>query len=172
MKRSLYLTQAGIIAALYVVLTYISTLFGLSSYAIQCRLGEALCILPIFTPAAIPGVTVGCFVSNLLTTSSIFDITIGTAATLVGALGAYLLRHGKLRYLSSLPTVAANAIAVPIILKLMDIPDILYIYTAFTVAVGEILSCTLIGGLLAKVIIKTGLDKQLLIKESKKRNFI
>ncbi len=170
MKRILYLTQASIIAALYVVLTYISAAVGLSSYAIQCRLGEALCILPIFTPAAIPGVTIGCFLANLLTTASIFDITLGTLATFVGALGAYYLRHGKLRILASLPTVLANAVTVPLILHLMAVPDILYLYTAFTVAVGEIISCTILGGILSGVIIKTGLDKELLIND-KKRNF-
>ena len=151
MKKTNYVTKAGIIAALYVVLTWISFVFGLSSGVIQCRLSEALCILPVFTSAAIPGVTIGCIISNLLFSGSIFDITLGSVATLVGALGAYLLRKGKLKYLASLPTVLANAVTVPLILRLMGI-DELYLYIALTVAIGEIISCTILGGILTKYI--------------------
>ena len=156
-KKTLRIAEAGIIAALYIVLTMISAALGLSSYAIQCRLGEALCLLPVLTPAAIPGVTIGCFIANLFTSGSIFDIVIGALATFIGALGAYLLRNGKLRYLSSLPTVLANAVAVPIILRLMNVPDILYLYTAITVAIGEVISCTVLGGILVKIIERSGI---------------
>lgn len=158
-KKILRTAEAGIIAALYVILTMISAALGLSSYAIQCRLGEALCMLPVLTPAAIPGVTIGCLLSNLFTSGSIFDITIGTTATLIGALGAYLLRKGKLRYLASLPTVIANAVAVPFILKLMNVPDTLYLYTAITVAIGEVISCTVLGGILIKALDNSGISK-------------
>ncbi len=160
MKKTNYVTKAGIIAALYVVLTWVSSVFGLSSGVIQCRLSEALCILPIFTPAAIPGVTIGCVISNLLFSGSIFDITLGSLATLVGAVGAHLLRKGKLRYLASFPTVIANAVTVPFILILMGI-DELYWYIALTVAIGEIISCTVIGGILVKYLEKSGLEKHL-----------
>jgi len=158
MKKTSYVAKAGIIASLYVVLTWVSSVFGLSSGVIQCRLGEALCILPIFTPAAIPGVTIGCVISNILFSGSIFDITLGSLATLAGAFGAYLLRKGKLKYLASFPTVIANAVTVPVILILMGI-DELYWYIALTVAIGEVLSCTLIGGILARYIEKSGLKK-------------
>ena len=66
-KSALFLTQAAMIAALYVVLTYIANLFGLASGVIQIRLSEMLCILPVFTPAAIPGLFIGCLLSNILT---------------------------------------------------------------------------------------------------------
>ena len=72
MKRNtkittLFIAQAAIIAALYTALTFISAALGLSSGVIQCRISEALCILPLFTTAAIPGLTLGCVISNLLT---------------------------------------------------------------------------------------------------------
>ena len=162
MKKTSYVTKAGIIAAIYFVLTWVSSVFGLSSGVIQCRLSEALCILPVFTSAAIPGVTVGCVISNLLFSGNIFDITLGSLATLIGAVGAYFLRKGKLRYLASFPTVITNAVTVPFILHLMGISE-LYLYIALTVAIGEIISCTVIGGLLQKYIDKSSL-KKILIK--------
>lgn len=149
-KRSLYVTKAGIIAALYVVLTWVSSVLGLASGVIQCRFSEALCILPVFTPAAIPGVTVGCIISNLITTGNVFDVVFGSAATFIGAYGAYLLRRGKARHFASAPTVIANALIIPLSLKLMGIPDVAYLYTAITVAIGEIISCTILGGILAR----------------------
>ena len=95
-KKVLYLCQAAIIAALYAALTVLSSLLGLSSGAIQCRFSEVLCVLPYFTPAAIPGVTLGCLISNLTVAgTSLFDIIFGTLATLIGALGTYLLRKVK-----------------------------------------------------------------------------
>ena len=66
-KQVLFLTQAGVIAALYVVLTLLANAFGLANYAIQVRFSEALTILPFFTPAAIPGITIGCLISNIVT---------------------------------------------------------------------------------------------------------
>ena len=160
-KKTLCIAEAGIIAALYVVLTMISAMFGVSSYTIQCRLGEALCLLPVLTPAAIPGVTIGCLIANLIITGSIFDIVIGTFATFLGALGAYALKNGKLRYLASFPTVLANAIAVPVIQILMDVPDVMYLFNAFTTAVGDIISCTILGGILIKIIERSGIMRVL-----------
>ena len=66
-KKVIYITQAGVIAALYVVLTLMANALGLANYAIQVRFSEALTILPFFTPAAIPGLFVGCLLSNILT---------------------------------------------------------------------------------------------------------
>lgn len=84
------------IAALYVVLTYITNLLGLASGTIQVRFSEALCILPVFTPAAIPGLFIGCLISNLITGGIIWDIIFGSIATLLGALGTYFLRKRSL----------------------------------------------------------------------------
>ena len=88
-----YICEGALIAVLYIVLTYISALFNLSSGVIQLRLSEALCILPIFTPAAIPGLAIGCLLSNLFTGSIIIDIIFGSIATLIGAIFTRLLRR-------------------------------------------------------------------------------
>ena len=96
-KKVLFAVQAAMIAALYVVLTYITNLLGLASGTIQVRFSEALCILPVFTPAAIPGLFIGCLISNLITGGIIWDIIFGSLATLLGAVFTYLLRkHEKL----------------------------------------------------------------------------
>ena len=106
-QKVLFLTHAAMIAALYVVLTYVANMFGLASGAIQVRLSEMLIILPVFTPAAIPGLFIGCLLSNLLTGCCILDILMGSLATLLGATGAYLLR--KWKWAVPLPNIAANS---------------------------------------------------------------
>ena len=94
-QRVRFITLAAIIAALYVVLTLVSAAFGLSSGVIQVRISESLCILAFFTPAAIPGMTIGCLVSNLVTGANVLDVVFGTLATLLGVYGGYLLRKKK-----------------------------------------------------------------------------
>lgn len=86
-KKVLFITQGAVIAAIYVVLTYIVSLLGLTNGVIQVRLSEALTILPVFTPAAIPGLVVGCVISNILTGAVIWDVIFGSLATLIGAVG-------------------------------------------------------------------------------------
>ena len=100
-NRILYITQAAIIAALYVVLTFVSSLFGLSSGVIQVRISEALCFLPIYTSAAIPGLGIGCVLANLLTGALPLDVIFGSLATLSAAIVAYIIR--KYKYLSVIP---------------------------------------------------------------------
>ncbi|MBO5487616.1 MAG: QueT transporter family protein, partial [Eubacterium sp.] len=85
-NKVLLLVQAAMIAALYIVLTFIANALGLASQAIQIRFSEALTILPYFTPAAIPGLFVGCLLSNILTGCALPDIIFGSLATLIGAL--------------------------------------------------------------------------------------
>ena len=94
-KKVLFITQAALIAAIYVVLTMFINAFNLASGNIQVRISEALCILPFFTPAAIPGLWIGCLLANLLTGAAIYDIVFGSLATLIGAIGTYLLRKHK-----------------------------------------------------------------------------
>ena len=91
-KKIRSLTQSAMIAALYVLLTYVSHLFGMANGAIQIRLSESLAILPYFTPSAIMGLFVGCIISNLLTGCAIRDIVFGRIAPLLGAIFCYLLR--------------------------------------------------------------------------------
>ena len=80
-KKVLFAVQAAMIAALYVVLTYITNLLGLASGTIQVRFSEALCILPVFTPAAIPGLFIGCLISNLITGGIIWDIILALTSS-------------------------------------------------------------------------------------------
>ena len=104
-KKVLFAVQAAMIAALYVVLTYITNLLGLASGTIQVRFSEALCILPVFTPAAIPGLFIGCLISNLITGGIIWDIIFGSIATLLGALGSSEKRSLYTRFHLSSPTL-------------------------------------------------------------------
>jgi uncharacterized membrane protein len=145
-KKVLYLTQAAMIAAIYVVLTFIANGLGLASGVIQVRLSEALTILPYFTSAAIPGVSIGCLLSNILTGCSLMDIIFGTIATLLGAIGSYSLRKHK--FLVPLPPIIANTIIVPWILRLSYGLEDAIPYMMLTVGIGEIISCGLLGLLL------------------------
>ena len=104
-KKVLYLVHGAVIAALYVVLTMLANALGLANYAIQVRFSEALTILPVFTPAAIPGLFLGCIISNTMTGCMLLDIIFGSLATLIGAFGTYLIRtNGWLLCLPSSPT--------------------------------------------------------------------
>lgn len=145
-STALFLTQGAMIAALYVVLTLIANAFGLANMAIQVRFSEALTILPYFTPAAIPGLFVGCLTSNLLTGAMPLDVIFGSLATLAGALGTHALRKHK--WLTPLPPIVANVIVVPPLLTYVyQIPGSIA-YFALTVGIGEIISCGLLGMLL------------------------
>ncbi len=147
-----YLTTAAIIAALYVVLTGVSAMLGLASGVIQVRLSEALTILPYFTPAAVPGVTIGCLLANLLTGAPLPDIIFGTLASFLGVLGASFLR--KYKYLVALPTILSNAIIIPLVLQYAyGVPDAFW-YLMLTVGAGEVISAGLFGGFLLHVLQK------------------
>ena len=146
-KTAVYLTRGAMIAACYVVLTYLSNLFGLANGAIQFRISEALCILPIFLPEAVPGLFVGCFISNLITAFNVFDVIFGSIATLLGAIGARLLRVLPSRFLwaATLPTVLANMLIVPPVLIFAYGATDAYLWLVLTVGIGEAV-CAGIGG--------------------------
>jgi len=157
-KKVTMITQGAIIAALYVVLTMIANAMGLSNYAIQVRFSEALCILPFFTVAAIPGLSVGCMIANIMTGALVWDVLFGSLATLIGAIGTYLLRKHKV--FMFLPPVLANMIIVPFVLRYgygftwmfhdveWSIP-----YFALTVGIGEIISVCILGSVLLNALI-------------------
>lgn len=154
---TLRIARGGMIAALYVALTYLSFLFGLSSGEIQLRLSEMLTVLPAFLPESIPGLYIGCIIANLLTGGSIFDILLGSLATLIGAIGARMLRKTKKPLLIALPTVLANAITVPFIIILTaggEISYAVYPYFFATVGIGEFLSAGVFGAIAYKAIEK------------------
>lgn len=142
-KRTVFLCQSAIIAALYVVLTAVAAAFGLSSGEIQVRFSEALCILPCFFPAAVPGLAVGCLLANLLTGCAIVDVFLGAFATLLGAIGTYFLRKHKILML--IPPIVSNAVIIPIVLKFVYQLESGYLYLVLTVTIGEIISAGVLG---------------------------
>ena len=148
------LTQGAMIAALYVVLTFIANLAGLASGVIQVRLSEALTILPVFTAAAVSGLAVGCVLANLLTGCAVWDVVFGSLATLIGAVGTRLLRK-KSPVLAVLPPILANVIIVPLVLQRVYGVSDAYWYLAMTVGAGEIISCGILGLLLYSSLKKT-----------------
>ena len=142
-KTSKFMAHSAIIAALYVVLTYLANALGLASGAIQIRFSESLTILPVFTSAAIPGLFIGCFISNLLSGCVIWDVIFGSIATLIGALCTYLLR--KYKKLACIPPILSNTIIIPFVLKYAyGLPAGLG-YFILTIGVGEIVSCGILG---------------------------
>lgn len=151
-KTTLFLTRAGMIAAIYVALTMLSALMGLSSGAIQLRLSEAMCLLPLILPEAIVGLTLGCALANFITGCAVWDIVFGSVATLIGAVGAYLLKRlpEKYEFVATIPTVLANAVIVPFVLKWAYGIEDGYWFLFATVGIGEVLSAGILGTFLYK----------------------
>lgn len=143
-KKILFITQAAIIAAIYVVLIYIFN--PISFGPVQVRIAEALTILPYFTPAAVPGVTIGCFLSNLLTGQDALDVIFGTFATLIGAIGSYKLRHNK--FLVVLPPIFSNTIIIPWVIKFAYVEATPIPLMMITVGLGEVVSIGILGMIL------------------------
>ena len=144
-KKALFITQAAVIAALYVVLVVI---FNYISFGpIQFRVAEALTILPYFTPAAIPGLFIGCILANVIGGAVVWDIIFGSIATLIGAVFTYLLRK-KSKFLAPLPPVLANTIIVPWVLKYAYGAEEMVWFMAVTFGIGEILACYVLGMIL------------------------
>lgn len=153
------LSRCAVVAALYVVLCM--ALQPLSYGAVQVRVAEALCLLPVFGAEYIAGVVLGCFLSNLLG-STIVDVIFGTLATLLACLATYRLRKVRIRGLAilpSLPPVFWNAIIIGIEIAVM-FPDpsssaplwLACVTNGISVGVGELISCTILGVLLVKII--------------------
>ena len=161
---ALWMTQSAAVAALYVVLTVIFA--PISFGEMQVRISEALTILPLFTPAAVPGLFVGCLLGNILGGAVVWDVIFGSLATLFGAVGGYLLRRN--RWLVPLPTVLSNTAIVPFVLRYaygvtLPIP-LLMVY----IAVGEIISAYVLGELLGSVLLRRQLIFGKLIEKQRK----
>lgn len=142
----LRISQGALIAALYVVLTWVANAMGLANGTIQVRFSEALCVLPVFTPAAIPGLFVGCLLSNILNGCVVWDIVFGSLATLIGAIGTYLLR--KTKFVFTLPPVIANAVIVPFVLRYAYGVGDAHWFLVVTVGIGELISVCILGMIL------------------------
>ena len=146
------LTRGAAIAAVYVVLTLIFA--PISFGAVQVRIAEALTILPLFTPAAIPGLFVGCILANILGGAVIWDVIFGSIATLIGAVIGYKLRFS--RWLVPIPAIVSNTVIIPFVLRYgysINLPiPVLMGY----IAIGEVIGCYVLGELLAEVLSRSG----------------
>ena len=147
----LFLAQGAMIAAIYVVLTLVFAPFSYGE--VQVRISEALTILPLFTPAAILGLFVGCLISNILGGCVLPDIIFGSLATLIGAIGTYMLRRQN-KFLAPLPPIIANALIVPFVLRYAYQVPLPIPFMMLTVGIGEVISCGVLG-----MILHTALNK-------------
>ncbi|MBQ7795895.1 MAG: QueT transporter family protein [Lachnospiraceae bacterium] len=142
------LVYGALIAAIYIVLTMMFR--PISFGPIQFRISEVLCVLPYFTPAAVPGVFIGCLISNMLGGAMLMDIVFGSLATLIGAVGSWLVRRN--RYLVSVPPILSNMLIIPWVLKFAYGSEDLVWYMMVTVGIGEIVAIGVLGQLLITVL--------------------
>lgn len=150
-KTVLFVTKAAMIAAVYVVLTIV--LVPISFGQVQLRVSEALTIMPVFTAAAIPGVFIGCLIGNILGGAVLPDIIFGSLATLVAAVISYKLR-GKGLLIASIPPVVVNMLVVPFVLKYAYSVPLPIPFMMLTVGAGEVVSCSILGVGLGKLLQK------------------
>ncbi len=150
MSRPAFMTRTAAIAAVYVVLTLV---FAPISYGeVQVRISESLTILPFFTPAAVPGLFIGCLIANITGGAVIWDIIFGSIATLLGAIVTYKLRSS--RWLAPIPPIISNTVIVPLVLRFgygvsLPIPLLMLF-----IAIGEIISCYVLGEILLSLLVR------------------
>lgn len=157
------LTQGAAIAAIYVVLTLLANAFGLANYAIQVRFSEALTVLPYYSPIAIPGLFVGCIISNILTGAHPLDVIFGSIATLIGAFFTYYFgkKCPDKKWLAPIPPIVSNTVIVPLILSFVYKFEGSIPYFMLTVGIGEIISCGILGIIFMKVIERYNLNERI-----------
>lgn len=166
-NTTLYLTQAAFIAALYAALTYAASFMGLAYGSIQFRFSEALTVLAVFTPAAIPGLCVGCFIGNLGSPFGVLDIILGTAATFLAAYCSYVTRRlgGKPGYLlAPLFSTVFNGVIIGLEAALF-LPEGIswagFAVSGLQVAAGEAAVCVALGIPLRILLIRSGTAKRI-----------
>ncbi len=147
-SKTAFLSRSALIAACYCALSFAT--FGFSSGVIQLRLSEALCILAVFTPAAIPGMTIGCLIFNIVSGCTLYDIIFGTLATFIGVLAVRLLKH--LPYLAPAPYVLSNALVIPAVLRIAYNAEGSYAFFVLTIGISELISAWILGIVLYRVI--------------------
>ena len=152
-----YLAKAGIIGALYAVLTIV--LAPISFGMFQCRIAEALCVLPCLSGAAVPGLFLGCLAANLITGAPVYDVIFGSIATLLGAWGTLLLSRRKVsKFLLPLPTVLCNAVIVGLVLRYAYQVEAPLALIMLLVGAGEAVACYLLGLPLLKLLQQSRFD--------------
>lgn len=169
-KTLRFMVEGGLIAAIYTTLTLVLAPIGFGPF--QCRISEALTILPVFTPAAIPGLTLGCIISNTIglvmgvNIAGVLDIPFGSAATLLAALLTYACRNIQFKgipVVSALPPILLNAAVIGAELSVvLKVP--FWEAAIVMVGVGEAVACIGIGLLLAFALKKTGAADKMFYK--------
>lgn len=137
------LAQGAIIAAIYALLTIF--LAPISSGLVQCRVAEAMSVLPYFTFSAVPGLFIGCLLANLLTGAPIYDVLFGSLATLIAAYLTYVLRNRVPKYLAPMPSVVVNALVVGWLLTSVYQVGVSFWAAAGYVAIGQAIACFALG---------------------------
>lgn len=150
------LTLAAFVAALYAVMSYFGNIFGLTYGGIQCRFAEALCVLPFFFPCTVPGLFVGCLITNLMSSVGPLDMVFGSMATLLAALWTARMPN---RSLAPLPPVICNGIIIGAMIAWYEAgfgPGFwpMFAWNGITVAIGEAIACYGLGGLLLSALEK------------------
>lgn len=158
--RPKQLVLGALIAAAYVALSFISNALGLAFGTVQIRLSEILCVLPLYTPTSIWGLTVGCVIANLVSPLGIIDIICGSAATLSAAALTYLCRNVKPRALALTFPVLTNAVIVGIELTAL-LGEFAFLINAVSVALGQIIAVYLLGYPLRRYLDKNDIFKRL-----------
>lgn len=138
------ITMAAAVAAIYIALTYLSAALGIASGVIQFRLSEMLCVLPMFIRSAVPGLYVGCLLSNLLTGGAAWDVIFGSFATFIGAAGTYFLRS-KNKIAAVFCPVVSNVLIVPFVLRAVYGAQEALPFLMLTVGIGEVVTCVILG---------------------------
>jgi len=158
MSKSRFTTKqlaiAGIIAAIYTVMSLLSSVFGIAYGPIQCRFSEALTVLPFFLPEAIPGLFIGCVVSNIMSTVGPLDLILGSLATLLAALWTSRVRN---KWMAPLPPVLCNAVIIGAMIAWYEVGFTdafwgMFAFNALTVGIGQMIACYGLGLLLMKVL--------------------
>ncbi len=163
-KNTQFMTQAAMIAALYVVL--VIAFAPISFGAVQVRIAEMLSVLPFFTPAAVPGLFIGCLIGNIVGGADLLDIIFGSLTTLAAAAAAYRLRSR--RYLTPIPAVIFNALVIPFILRYAyQMQDAIY-FMMVTVFIGQVISAYVLGMLLLLTLEKIGFARYLRLEQTMK----
>ena len=150
------IAAAGLIGALYAVMSYFAAIFGVAYGPIQFRFSEALCVLPFLIPAAAPGLFVGCVVANLLSPYGVLDMVFGPLATLLAAIWTSKVKN---RWLAPLPPVICNMVIVGAEIAYFATLDgeafwAAYAFNAVTVGIGEAIACYVLGTLLLSMLPK------------------
>ena len=150
-KKIDFIITGALIAAAYAGLTYLSNVFGLAYGPIQLRVSEVLTILPVFTPAAIPGLTIGCFIANI-GSFNVADLLFGTLATLAAAILTYFLKEIKFKgipFLALFPPVIVNAVVIGFEIALFFLPEGFsawgFIISGLEVGLGQLIVCYVFG---------------------------